>query len=87
MDNFEWASGYHERFGLHRIDFTDPDLKRVPKKSAKAYTKIVSQNGFPASSASAYYYSPFQLSFVFLCTLAHNLVSIWTSELVYISSN
>ena len=53
MDNFEWASGYHERFGLHYIDFSgDPDLKRIPKKSAKAYTKIVAENGFPANRST-----------------------------------
>ena len=37
MDNFEWASGYDEKFGLHYIDFTDPDRPRVPKASARAY--------------------------------------------------
>ena len=48
MDNFEWASGYHERFGIHRVNFSDPERKRIPKESAKVYRNIVADNGFPA---------------------------------------
>ncbi|KAL6502146.1 hypothetical protein OROHE_024739 [Orobanche hederae] len=33
-DNFEWASGYLVRFGLHYVDFTDKSLTRHPKLSA-----------------------------------------------------
>lgn len=51
MDNFEWASGYHERFGLHRIDFKDPELKQLPKRSVKEYMTVVAENGFPSNTA------------------------------------
>ncbi|XP_071963681.1 lactase/phlorizin hydrolase-like [Antedon mediterranea] len=47
MDNFEWASGYSERFGMHYVDFNDPNRKRTPKESTIMYAKIVADNGFP----------------------------------------
>jgi beta-glucosidase len=33
MDNFEWASGYTNRFGLYFVDYNN-NLARYPKKSA-----------------------------------------------------
>lgn len=47
MDNFEWASGYAERFGLFYVNCSDPDFPRIPKNSALCYASIVSCNGFP----------------------------------------
>lgn len=47
MDNFEWAVGYSERFGLHYINYTDPTLPRIPKESSKYYSSIIRCNGFP----------------------------------------
>lgn len=43
MDNFEWASGYEKRFGMHYVDFQT--LERIPKNSAKWYTKTIANNG------------------------------------------
>lgn len=42
MDNFEWASGYDRRFGIHYVDFET--LERVPKASAKWYAEFIKQN-------------------------------------------
>ncbi|WP_100615744.1 GH1 family beta-glucosidase [Confluentibacter citreus] len=42
MDNFEWASGYDKRFGLHYVDFKT--LKRTPKKSALWFGEVIKNN-------------------------------------------
>lgn len=52
MDNFEWARGYSERFGLFHVDFSDPKRPRKAKASAAAYTAIIRQNGFPRPSSA-----------------------------------
>ena len=43
LDNFEWNSGYDERFGLIYVDY--PTLRRIPKDSAKWYAKVIGTNG------------------------------------------
>lgn len=47
MDNFEWASGYSERFGLFYVNRSNPALPRIPKNSASQYAAIITCNGFP----------------------------------------
>ncbi|XP_065570473.1 lactase/phlorizin hydrolase-like [Artemia franciscana] len=46
MDNFEWSVGYTEKFGIHSVDFNNPERPRTMKESAKLYQKIVNDNGF-----------------------------------------
>ena len=46
LDNFEWGSGYTEKFGLHSVNMTDPERTRTAKHSSVFYSKIVGQNGF-----------------------------------------
>ncbi len=43
VDNFEWADGYSQRFGLFWVDFKTRE--RIPKSSAHWYAGVVSRNG------------------------------------------
>jgi len=43
MDNFEWAFGYRQRFGLVFVDYKNG--KRIPKDSASWYRKVIKTNG------------------------------------------
>lgn len=42
LDNFEWAEGYKERFGLIHIDYET--LKRTPKDSFYWYKNVIATN-------------------------------------------
>lgn len=43
LDNFEWAEGYKERFGLVYVDY--PTGKRILKDSAVWYAKVIATRG------------------------------------------
>jgi len=43
MDNFEWAQGFKERFGLIYVDY--PTQKRILKDSAYWYKELIASNG------------------------------------------
>ena len=43
MDNYEWASGYNERFGLVHVDYQTQ--KRTVKDSAYWYKRVMESNG------------------------------------------
>jgi beta-glucosidase len=42
MDNFEWADGYTNRFGLHYVDYATQT--RTPKLSASFYRDVIARN-------------------------------------------
>jgi beta-glucosidase len=43
MDNFEWAHGYSQRFGLVWVDYETQE--RILKDSALWYHQVIRQNG------------------------------------------
>jgi beta-glucosidase len=43
LDNFEWADGYKERFGLIYVDYATGE--RIPKDSFHWYSKIIASRG------------------------------------------
>lgn len=43
LDNFEWARGYSERFGITYVDFASQ--KRTPKLSFELYRNVIARNG------------------------------------------
>lgn len=44
MDNFEWAEGYTQRFGVVWVDYAT--LQRTPKDSALWFSQVIQDNGF-----------------------------------------
>ena len=42
MDNFEWAEGFDQRFGLVHVDFTTG--KRTLKDSGRWYGRVAATN-------------------------------------------
>jgi beta-glucosidase len=47
LDNFEWAEGFHGRFGLYSVDFGekgDPALPRRRTRSAEVFARIARAN-------------------------------------------
>jgi beta-glucosidase len=46
LDNFEWALGYEQRFGIVHVDYDT--LERTPKASAHWFRDAVARNGVPS---------------------------------------
>lgn len=51
MDNFEWAEGYKDRFGLIHVDYQT--LRRTIKESGRWYAKVIASNGGILAPADA----------------------------------
>ena len=52
LDNFEWAQGYAERFGLVFVDYATQ--RRIPKDSARWYASVIASNGETLNEAPEY---------------------------------
>lgn len=42
IDNFEWTSGYTEKFGIFAVNMKSPNRERTTKKSANFFKKLIS---------------------------------------------
>jgi beta-glucosidase len=51
LDNFEWAFGFTQRFGLVFVDY--PTLERVPKQSFFWYRDLIEAQRSPVAEPSA----------------------------------
>jgi len=56
LDNFEWGSGYGQRFGLVYVDY--PTLRRIPKASFRWYAQLIKSGPFPPSPPAPPYRAP-----------------------------
>jgi beta-glucosidase len=43
LDNFEWAQGFTQRWGIVHVDFDSQE--RTPKNSAHWYRDVIERNG------------------------------------------
>jgi beta-glucosidase len=48
MDNFEWAEGFTQRFGLVHVDYET--LKRTPKRSFHWFAEMIKAQGRQAAA-------------------------------------
>ncbi len=47
LDNFEWADGWHGRFGLYGVDPARPQASRERRHSADVFARIARANALP----------------------------------------
>uniref|UniRef100_A0A0D3G6R0 Uncharacterized protein n=1 Tax=Oryza barthii TaxID=65489 RepID=A0A0D3G6R0_9ORYZ len=65
LDVFELLAGYHSPFGLHYVDFEDPNLPRQPKLSAHWYSKFLRDSHATTEAALNFTRQDFPGDFVF----------------------
>uniref|UniRef100_A0A0A9XVM1 Myrosinase 1 n=2 Tax=Lygus hesperus TaxID=30085 RepID=A0A0A9XVM1_LYGHE len=43
LDNYEWFEGLRSKFGIVHVDYSSPERKRTPKKSAKFFQSLIAR--------------------------------------------
>eukprot|EP00076_Gallus_gallus_P002678 NP_001104816.1 lactase-phlorizin hydrolase precursor [Gallus gallus] len=81
MDFFEWLNGYEPRFGLHEVDFNDPNRPRTPRRSAVYYAEIIRNNGIPLPEENKFLYGEFPKNFCWsVATAAYQIEGAWRAD-------
>ncbi|NXG44262.1 LPH hydrolase, partial [Psilopogon haemacephalus] len=81
MDSFEWLNGYEPRFGLHQVDFDNPNRPRTPKRSAVYYAEIIRNNGIPLPEEDEFLYGEFPKNFRWsVATAAYQIEGGWRAD-------
>ncbi|XP_034642170.1 lactase-phlorizin hydrolase [Trachemys scripta elegans] len=81
MDNFEWLHGYSARFGLHQVDFENPNRPRTPKRSAVYYAEVIRNNGIPLPKEDEFLYGEFPKNFSWsVASAAYQIEGAWRAD-------
>ncbi|XP_069791237.1 lactase/phlorizin hydrolase-like [Narcine bancroftii] len=81
MDSFEWVNGYDFRFGLHHVNFKNPNRQRTPKRSAHYYAGVIRDNGFPRQKDDEFLYGEFPKNFAWsAATAAYQIEGAWRAD-------
>lgn len=89
IDTLEWVRGYYERFGLHYVNFSDPERPRTPKLSASFYRELILNNGYPENPvqpaefemADEFLYGQFGENFTWgVATSAYQVEGGWNED-------